>query len=97
MEINTILLNLEVYNELRDFKKEIESKNTCRVVSSGGWNNISYISTDVAIKEMSQRLDELEEENKVLRNFKYAVEKHPSISEIKNMSWWQFRKWKKSI
>jgi chaperonin cofactor prefoldin len=91
MEKDTILLSVEKYNELRDFRKEIEAENTYRV-DFGYWgNSIAYVSTDEAIKEMSQRLETLEKENEDLKN---PDKKQPSIDEIKAMSWWKFRKWK---
>lgn len=91
MEKDTILLNVETYNELRDFKKEIEHGYTYRV-DFGYWgNSITYVSTDEAIKEMSQRLETLKKENEDLKN---PDKKQPSIDEIKAMSWWKFRKWK---
>lgn len=91
MEKDTILLSVEKYNELRDFRKEIEAGNTYRV-DFGYWeSSITYVSTDEAIKEMSQRLETLKKENEDLKN---PDKKQPSIDEIKVMSWWKFRKWK---
>ena len=91
MEKDTILLGVEKYNELRDFKKEIEAENTCRV-SFGMWGGaVNFISTDEAVKEISLKLKAVQDENYDLIN---PDKKQPSIDEIKAMSWWKFRKWK---
>ncbi len=91
MEKDTILLSVEKYNELRDFRKEIEAENTYRV-DFGMWeNNLRFIGTDEALKEMSEIIEEKQKEIDELKN---PDKKQPSIDEIKAMSWWKFRKWK---
>jgi len=92
MEKDMVLLNLEKYNELRDFKKEIEAGHTYRICSGGMWPELhKFIGTDVALKEMNQKLEEKQKEIDELKN---ASKKEPSIDELKAMSWWKFRKWK---
>jgi len=91
MEKDTILLSVEKYNELRDFRKEIEAENTHRV-DFGMWgSNLRFIGTDEALKEMSGIIEEKQKEIDELKN---PDKKQPSIDEIKAMSWWKFRKWK---
>jgi len=91
MEKDTVLLNVEKYNELRDFKKGIEDGYTYRV-DYGMWgSSFRVIGTNEALKEMSQILEAQQKEIEELKN---PDKKQPSIDEIKAMSWWKFRKWK---
>ena len=91
MEKDTVLLNVEKYNELRDFKKEIEDGYTYRVYLGMWGSSLRFIGTDEALKEMSEMLEAKQKEIDDLKN---PDKKQPSIDEIKAMSWWKFRKWK---
>jgi len=99
MEKNTILLDLNEYNELRDFKREIEDGNTYRVSST--FTRVSaFVSTDDAIEEMGNIIkiteEKLEAKEKEINELKSSKEKQLTVDEIKNMSWRKFKKWKKS-
>lgn len=92
MEKNTVLLSLEQYNELRDFKKEIEKGNVLKIYYSySGYDHNDFINIGDALKEIS-------EVNNGLLKEKMALEQklENKNDEIKKMSYWQFRKWKKS-
>lgn len=89
MEANTVLLSLKEYNELRDFKYEIDKGHTYRIYYNG-YSPFNYMSTKeeavvdlIRINEsLSAEISTLEKEDKVL-NFK-----------IKQMSFWQlFKYW----
>ncbi|MCK9446981.1 hypothetical protein M0Q50_09045 [bacterium] len=86
--INTVVLDLQYYNELRDFKENMIKENI--LYTYGGYHE-SYITTDVAIKKISVINEELKEEIRKLKNPE-TVEK--TISEIRNMNIFQFLKWK---
>jgi hypothetical protein len=96
MEKDTVLLNVETYNELRDFKKEIEDGYTYRVYIGMWGSSLRFIGTDEALEEMGQKLEEKQKEINELKKLskKEPSKKEPSIDEIKSMSWWKFRKWK---
>lgn len=98
MEKDTVLLDVETYNELRDFKKEIEDGNTYRLEFGMWHNSLRFISTDEALKEMHQILEKmnqtLETKNKILEELKNSSKKESSTEEIKTMSLWKFIKWK---
>lgn len=88
--VNTVVLELYIYNQLRDFKNNMIKDNT--VYNYGGYNyGASFITKDVAIKQMSETNKELLEKIKKLENPE-TVEK--SISEIRNMNIFQFLIWK---
>lgn len=91
---NTVLLDVEKYNELRDFKQKIEEKYTYATKCSNYFYEVRYITTDEAIKEieelnksLSKRVEDLKSANNP---------KEITIEDLKRMSYWEFRKWRKS-
>ena len=88
-----VLLNIEDYNRLRNFKKGIVAGHTYKVCF-GPFNQYRevFIGTDEALREIGQKLEEKQKEidelNKLGRK---------EIKELKTMSWWEFIKWKASI
>lgn len=103
MEKDTVLLAVDKYNELRDFKKEIEKGNTAYGYS--GYSTKTFVTSDEAVKSVLKLNEDL---NKQLEYYKEHTRKlqdelkgenkpkEISIEEIKKMSTWQFRKWKKT-
>jgi len=100
MEKDTVILDIKTYNELRDFKKEIEANNTMVIsssmaISSSGLVGYpmlkTFISESTTVKEIAQENARLKEQIEELKN-----QKEPSIYELKRMSYWEFRKWRKS-
>ncbi len=95
MEKNTVLLSLEDYNELREFKEKTESGfvpvwNCCGIYCH-------FYTKDEAIKDIA-------EQNKGLKNKMLKLEVNDEIvkeeckeeiKEIRKMSIWQFMKWKR--
>jgi hypothetical protein len=94
MEKNTINLSVEDYNEMRDFNEAIKKGNSVRVFwGYNGYENKFYIK-DEAVKIIAEANAKLKKEIKELSN---PEKKQPSFEELKEMSWWQFRKWKRGI
>ena len=97
MEKDTVLLDVLTYNELRDFKKEIIANNTM-VISGSGWTGFPtekrFISESETVKEIAQENAKLKEQIEELK--KPKEQKEPSVYELKRMSYWEFRKWRKS-
>ena len=96
MEKDTVLLAVEKYNELRDFKKEVEEslKESKFAVIEGGSSlfsngySIKYYTENEAVLDFETRNKELEAKNKELK---------AKINELKKMSYWEvFRKWRNS-
>jgi len=83
MEKDTVLLDVEKYNELRDFKQKIEEGKTLNIISSSWHYSHRFISTDEAVLRIGEINKELSAEIEKLQN-------------IKKMSYWEFRKWRKS-
>lgn len=88
MKKDIVLLSVDIYNELRDFKQKIE-EDYSYIVTSGGWNKKIYVTTDKAVQDIAEINKQLQKENQDLKN-------RPNINEIKNMSYLEWRKWKKS-
>lgn len=110
MEKDTVLLAVENYNELRDFKKEVEEsrKESKFAVIEERWSSMfgsgrytrKYYTENEAVLDFETRNKELEAKNKELeaKIEKYGI-KEPveiSINDLKEMSYWEFRKWRKS-
>lgn len=110
MQENTVLLSVKEYNELRDFKKEVEenlTKSKFAVITNGyGYGLYShdvttrYYTQDEAILDFENKNKELKEEICELKSkLKKSEIKEPvevTIDDLKNMSYWEFRKWRKS-
>ena len=109
MEKDTVLLAVEKYNELRDFKKEVEEsrkESKFAVIEErwvgmfGGGYTRKYYTENEAIFDFEKRNKELEAKNKELEaKFEKLGIKEPkeiSINDLKKMSYWEFRKWRKS-
>lgn len=108
MEKNIVLLAVEEYNELRDFKKEVEDsweKSKFAVIEErwgmfgSGSSRKYYIESEIII-DFEKRNKELEVKNKELeaKLEKLGIEEpiEISIKDLKKMSYWEFRKFKKS-
>jgi hypothetical protein len=112
MTNNTVTLDLEKYNKLRDFKKSIEAGEVCVIINSniftkemGEWKFYKADKLDKIIveenKKLSIALNYARNSNvKLLQQIankdKPEPPKEPTIDEIKQMSYWEFLKWKKS-
>lgn len=94
MEKDTVLLAVEKYNELRDFKQKIEEGYTLIIASDNYYYDRRFITTDKAIEEVVSANKELQKQIEDLRNGN--SKKELPISEIKRMSIWQFLKWRKT-
>jgi len=70
MKKDTILLGLEKYNELRDFKKEITAGNVLvyyRTTGLVSTTTISYYTNEEVAKELGRQKDVLKEEKRELK------------------------------
>ncbi len=110
MEKDTVLLAVEKYNELRDFKKEVEEslkESKFAVIEErwgglgfgGGYTKMYYTESEIVL-DFEKRNKELETKNKELETkiekFGIKEPKEVSINDLKKMSYWEFRKWRKS-
>ena len=99
MKRNTVLLDLNDYNELNGFRDAIKRGDTVySTYYDDTWGNHIY-SSDEAVKELLNRIGVYEKEiERLLRDIR--VLKNPetpekTIEDIKQMNWFEFRKWKK--
>ena len=93
MKKNTVLLAVKKYNELRDFKQKIEESKTLVIVSGYNFLEKEFISTEEAVEKIAEANKILQKENKDLRSDNL---RGITINDIKKMSYWEFRKWRKS-
>ena len=116
MEKDTVLLAVEKYNELRDFKKEVEEsrKESKFAVIEERWGGmfgsgytLKYYTENEAVLDFEKRNKELEAKNREfeaknkeleakIEKFGIKEPKEISINDLKKMSYWEFRKWRKS-
>jgi|GEM_PF-3057827 len=114
MEKDTVLLSVEKYNELRDFKKETEEARTegksyVITESWGGWISGSgyskkYFTDNEIVEDFDKRNKALADEIKELKSQlekkdeeckKKHEPKEMTLEDVKNMSWREFKKWKR--
>lgn len=110
MDKNTVTLDLEAYNKLRDFKTEIENGKTLEVThfpGPYGFTDVKFYTENEIISKFNERCKELQVENTELRNnikelkenikqVEVIKPKEISINDVKKMTYWEFRKWRKS-
>lgn len=111
MSKNTVTLELEEYNKLRDFKKEIENGKVLEIAYyTGAYDFTKYVkfyTEDELITKLSEQYKELQAENKQLQdnikelkgNIKQIETIKPkeiSIDDVKKMTCREFRKWRRS-
>jgi hypothetical protein len=104
MKKNTVILDVEKYNELRDFKKAIEDGFIIKTYDGFSYMKMNMTESE-ALVEMSKRIDELNKINNDLwskiatlnleiKELKNPVKKELTVDDIKKMSYWEFKKWK---
>jgi len=87
MTENTVLLNVEEYNRLRDFWNGLEEG---KFVSIDYYHNRVYYMKETEVLEKLK--DRIAEQKKELNSYKKPNEK--TVEDVKKMSLWQFVKWR---
>ena len=102
MEANTVILPLDEYNHLRDFRTEVEKDHTLKLYTITMYgNHYTVISKEDALKEAEAVNKMAVAETEKLRVRLYEVEAEINdkvdfkVRGIKKMSVWQFMKWRK--
>lgn len=96
MKENTVKLKLADYNELMDFKRDIENNNTFVLyesILSGNYTKI--ISNDESVKMLAKINFQLRKNIDDLPML--HLEKERQLVKLKHMSIWQFIKWRKTV
>lgn len=100
MEKNTVLLDVKTYNDLRDFKQNIEEGYTIKINRGLHCEQQDYISTDQTFKEIvefnkhiGKQLAEQIENYPI--NYAKIKDLQTEIKILKNMSLFEFIKWKR--
>ena len=83
-----VVLNIDHYNELRDFKNKIEEGCTYAFYSSI-FHSSKFITQDKAVKEVLAANKSLQNQIDILQITNLEIKK------IKKMSIWEFLKWRK--
>ena len=91
MEINTVILSVEEYNKLRDFKINIENGNTFSVLRDRFSSYDQFITTNEAVKEVLKINEEMAYE---LLNHDVTRINGKNVLDVSKMSIWEFIKWK---
>jgi hypothetical protein len=83
----TVTIGLEEYNEMRDFNNAMKANKS--VITRGFSYSISVVSTDEAVKIVT-------EQNILLKTqIDGIIIKSLILDRVKEMNWFEFRKWKK--
>jgi len=112
IEKNTVVLDIDRYNELRDFKENLERDNVRRISNATSnryqqYNVIEYIDVNDALNEIEEinRINvevniklknDIYELNKIITDGNKKVSNPIKIEDFKKMSIWDFFKWKKN-
>ncbi len=105
METNTVVLNVERYNELYDLEKATKAGKKLTVENYSGcgfFRAYTYYFTDDEIannlkkreKELTKEIEKLKEDVLKAQGKIVEPEKQLTLDDIKQMNYWQFRKWK---
>ena len=107
MQNNTVTIELDKYNKLRDFKKSIESGDVCKINfikpftdEQGEWQFFKADKLDKIILEQNKKLTialQTEQNNKIelLKELEIKVQNiEQSLENFKKYSIWQFIKWR---
>lgn len=105
MEKNVVVLELAKYQELIDFKREIESGKVVKIYHDHRYNPREYCNIDDVVSEITDINNELMDTNKILRRKldEYNADLHEKdmkhlveLDRLKKMTIWGFIKWCKS-
>ena len=108
METNTVVLSLQDYNQLREFKEKMEEGNTYKLpqpyVYGGGHYYIgqtypatTYITTDEAVTDLLVKNKQLSEINEGLeRENRELYNNKVDVKALKTMTIREFLRWRKS-
>tara|TARA_R110000796_G_scaffold116035_1_gene228456 strand:- start:225 stop:515 length:291 start_codon:yes stop_codon:yes gene_type:complete len=92
MEANTVILQTKEYNRLRDFYKGIQEDKFVQVYSNYFHESeIFYRTEKEVVMRLKQRNEALKKELDKLKN-----PKEKNLEQVKNMSLWEFIKWRKN-
>ena len=107
MQNNTVTIELDKYNKLRDFKKSIESGDVCKINfikpftdEQGEWQFFKADKLDKIILEQNKKLTialQTEQNNKIeiLKKFEIKIQNiEQRLEDFKKYSIWQFIKWR---
>lgn len=91
METNTVLLELNEYNRLRDFEIGITKKG---IALRDMYSNIYFVDESEAVKVFEREKDRLDEIILKLRvEYNEARKEEKPSKDLKQMSLWQLIKW----
>jgi hypothetical protein len=91
MEKDTVLLDVDKYNELRDFKEQMQAGKTLLIIDTRWTFRKEFVTESEAVKVIANDNAILQKEIKRL-----TAPKEITINDLKKMSYWEFRKWRKS-
>lgn len=93
-KIDSVTISLETYDQLKQIA-DVVSKDNTNLISYGRYSQgYRLITTEAALIELVKANKELSDE---LQIYKDVMETSVSKQDIKNMSWWKFRRIKKQI
>jgi predicted RNase H-like nuclease (RuvC/YqgF family) len=97
MEKDTVLLNVKTYDRLKECEKKAnEPKKHTIYIKNSMFTNFRAETDEDAVKLLSEDLKAANERIEELEKKCKDLPKEITVNDIKNMSYWEFRKWRKS-
>jgi hypothetical protein len=108
METNTVVLSLQDYNQLREFKEKMEKGNTYKLPQPYTYGNgqwflgqtypaTTYITTDEAVTDLLEKNKQLSEINEELtKENRELYNNKVDIKALKTMTIREFLRWRKT-
>ncbi|MDD5013467.1 MAG: hypothetical protein PHW73_00010 [Atribacterota bacterium] len=94
MEKDTVCISTKEYNELRDFKKDMEENHSLIIVRDYAYYSKRIITADKAVEDLAERVKALHEKLNTV-NEEWIKRIQNRTETIRKLSVRQFRKWRK--
>lgn len=89
MKTNTVLIDLETYNDLRDFKEKMVKDHSYFIVDTYNGCRQKIVTIDEAVKDL------ISINNLLQKEINDVDEIASELNSVKQMSVWQFMKWRR--
>ncbi|MHA2364730.1 MAG: hypothetical protein ACXAC7_12310 [Candidatus Hodarchaeales archaeon] len=98
MEKDTVLLSKESYDDLQDFKRNIEQNFSYEVQTDPFYRATIFTSEEMhehTISLLEFKDEIIQRQKELIRELKHPEEHEMPIEEVKCLSWWELIKWKR--
>lgn len=101
LQNNKVILDLDTYNELRDFHENLKEGFTYKYATDS-WtgDTLTYITTEEAVEEIDEQMQKVLEENKQLEkqnNTLRSEYKNLYSNRLLDLNWFELIKWQSHL